>query len=194
MRSTKPDSTPATGPLDLPFYKGERSSEVHQSRISEVQSGPGRSSEGQWSKKSTRLAPAPPSRAAGTVSESASACLGSALLRTVSPATLGTWHGGPAARALGRSAHTGRRVRTSGSLASSHPSSRRLPKLLQRVPGLTPDAPLQAFENSGLAGRVRRCVRLLTGGRGPILGSLAAHVRQRTGPRPRGSHSPAEVA
>jgi len=107
--------------------------------------------------------PAP--RAAGKVSEVASGTRpGSAFRHAVLPITARPGSGGPAARALERSSHSGQRRRTRGRPASQLPSGCRSRPQLLRVPGVQPGAPLQAFENSGLAGRVRRGVRMFLRG------------------------------
>ncbi len=195
MRSTTLDSTPATGPLDLPFYKGERSSEVHQSRISEVQAGPGRSSEGQRPMASTRPTLPPLARAAGKVSEPASGALpGSAPPRAPSSAPAGSWPARLAVRARGRSSHTGQGGRRQGDPAPRRPASCQDGPRPLRVPGFRPEVPLQAFENSGLTGGVRRRVRSLARGIRPILRLLTARVSQHRGTRVRVPFAPAEAA
>lgn len=130
--------------------------------------------------------PAPPARAAGLVSEPAVSrkpgvfSLG-AKLRT----RAGAWFACPAIRTLVLSGHTGQRGRKQADPAPSRPGSSRDGPFPLRVPGLQPGVPLQAFENSGLTGGVRRRVRSLARGIRPILRLLGARVYERQTARTR---------
>jgi hypothetical protein len=138
---------------------------------------------------------APPLRAARKVCEPASETrLRSASRRAVALVPAGSWPGGPAARALGRSAYSGQRRRRRGRPASLLPSGCRPRQQLLRDPGLQPGALLQAFENSALVGGVRRRVRCFARGIRPILRLLIARVSKQREPRTRVFLWPAEAA
>jgi len=128
---------------------------------------------------------APPSRAAGKVSKPASGTrLRSASRHAVSPAPAGSWPVGPTVRTLGRSGHSGQRRPTPGLPAPQRPGSGDNGPLRSRVPGFRPGAPLQTFEKSGLAGRVRRGVRMFLPDVGRVSGqsenpSLAGRFGER---------------
>lgn len=137
----------------------------------------------------------PPSRAARKVWDSASgALLVSASPRAVLPVFARAWPGGLAVPAQRRSAHTSQRGRRRGRPALRLPNGYLRRQRLPRVRGVQPGVPLQAFENLGLRGGVRRSVRCLARGTLPILRLLTAPVSRRTRARPRGSHSLAESA
>jgi hypothetical protein len=106
---------------------------------------------------------APPARAARKVSEPASGTRPrSPSPLAVSPTFARTRSAGHALPACGSAGHTGQRGRKQADPGPPRPGGCRDGPFPLRASGLQPGAPLQAFENAGLAGRVRRGVRMLS--------------------------------